>query len=96
MRNRSLYFKDFIGQADIVVRLRAFIELFAARGATPGPILLIGADGMGKATLATTVANERDVGFQELDAATIHCLPVLNPLPMTVYLLLLPYRSHLA
>ena len=56
---------------DIVARLGVFIELFDARGATPGPVLLIGADGMGKATLAMTVSNESDVGFLELDAATI-------------------------
>ena len=71
MRNSRLTYQNFIGQEDIVARLKAFTELFNASGSTPGPVLLIGEEGMGKASLAIAVANERDVGFQEVDAASL-------------------------
>ena len=71
MRNQRLFYRDIIGQGDIVARLKAFTEYFAGTGGTPGHILLTGEDGMGKASFATAVSNERDVGFQEVDAATL-------------------------
>jgi Holliday junction resolvasome RuvABC ATP-dependent DNA helicase subunit len=71
MGNRSLFYRDIIGQESAIARLRAFTDFFAETGATPGHILLVGEDGMGKASLATAVANERNVGIQEVDAATL-------------------------
>ena len=71
MGNSRLFFRDIIGQEDIVARLKAFIDYFASTGGTPGHILLVGEDGMGKASFATAVSNERDVAFQEVDAASL-------------------------
>lgn len=62
------YFPDLIGQADIVARLQAFNEFFASKGGTPGHVLLVGQEGMGKSIIAAALANERNVGFQTVDA----------------------------
>ena len=47
----SLRYAELIGQEDAVARLRAFTELFASSGTTPGHILLIGDEGMGQSPL---------------------------------------------
>jgi Holliday junction resolvasome RuvABC ATP-dependent DNA helicase subunit len=71
MGNRIRFYRDIIGQNEIVARLRAFTDLSSASGGTAGHILLIGEDGMGKASFAAAVADELDVGFQEIDAARL-------------------------
>jgi Holliday junction resolvasome RuvABC ATP-dependent DNA helicase subunit len=63
------FYRDIIGQAEIAARLKAFTDLFSASGGAPGHILLVGDDGMGKTSFAIAVADELDVGFQEVDAA---------------------------
>ena len=60
-----------IGQEDIVARLKGFGGFFASKGSSPGHILLIGEDGMGKVTIANAFANEMGVGFQAVDAREI-------------------------
>jgi Holliday junction resolvasome RuvABC ATP-dependent DNA helicase subunit len=65
------FYRDIIGQADIVARLKAFTNLLSVSGGTAGHILLTGGDGMGKASLAVAIADELDVGFQEVDAARL-------------------------
>ncbi|MGA2439071.1 MAG: restriction endonuclease [Acidobacteriaceae bacterium] len=71
MADSSLHYAEIIGQEDAVARLKAFTKLFASSGATPAHILLIGNAGMGKTTIAITVANERKVRFQQTTAASI-------------------------
>ncbi len=71
VKDSRLTYQNFIGQVDNVARLKAFTELFTTTGGTPGPILLIGEEGMGKTSLAIAVANELDVRFQEVDAASL-------------------------
>lgn len=71
MGNPRIFYRDIIGQEETVARLKAFTDLFAGTGGTPGHILLVGEDGMGKASFATAICNELDVGFQEADAATM-------------------------
>jgi Holliday junction resolvasome RuvABC ATP-dependent DNA helicase subunit len=68
--NSNLHYSELIGQGDVIARLRAFADLFVSSGTTPGHILLIGDEGMGQSTIAMTVANERRVGFLELNAAS--------------------------
>jgi hypothetical protein len=80
MGNGVYWYRDIIGQSDMVDRLRAFTELFAATGGTPGPILLAGEDGMGKERFANVFANERDVGFQKVDAASLEIVGDLTAL----------------
>jgi hypothetical protein len=65
------FYRDIIGQAEIVARLKAFTDLFSASGSTPGHVLLVGDDGMGKASFAIAVADELDVALQEADAAKL-------------------------
>jgi Holliday junction resolvasome RuvABC ATP-dependent DNA helicase subunit len=67
----GLYYTDIIGQTDNIVRLRGFGEFFASKGSTPGHILLTGEEGMGKSTIAISLANELDVGFQRINASGI-------------------------
>ena len=71
VKDSKLTYQNFIGQEDIVARLKAFTELFTATGGTPGPILLIGDEGMGKTSLGIAMANELDVRFQEVDAVSL-------------------------
>jgi Holliday junction resolvasome RuvABC ATP-dependent DNA helicase subunit len=71
MGSRIRFYRDIIGQNQIVARLKAFTDLSSASGGTAGHILLIGEDGMGKASFAVAVADELDVGFQEIDAARL-------------------------
>jgi Holliday junction resolvasome RuvABC ATP-dependent DNA helicase subunit len=65
------FYADLIGQTDIVARLAAVEEFLAPKGSALGHILLIGEEGMGKSTIAATVANELDVGFQCTKASAI-------------------------
>jgi Holliday junction resolvasome RuvABC ATP-dependent DNA helicase subunit len=69
--NPKLFYRDIIGQEDIVARLKAFTDFFASTGGTPGHILLVGEDGMGKASLAAAVCNECEVVFQTVDAESL-------------------------
>jgi Holliday junction resolvasome RuvABC ATP-dependent DNA helicase subunit len=70
--NPRLFFRDIIGQQDIVARLKTFTDLYATTGGTPGHILLTGEDGMGKGSFVTALSNVRDVGLQEVDAASLN------------------------
>jgi Holliday junction resolvasome RuvABC ATP-dependent DNA helicase subunit len=56
--DRGFHYADLIGQEDAIAKLRAFTDLFASSGTTPGHILLIGDDGMGQSTIAKSVATE--------------------------------------
>lgn len=71
MPNQRLFYRDIIGQENVVARLKAFTDFFAETGGTPRHILLTGEDGIGKASLAIAVCNERDVGLMQADAATL-------------------------
>jgi hypothetical protein len=51
--------------------LRQFGDFFAAKGGTPGSILLIGEDGMGKGTLASAFANALDAPLQTIDSSLL-------------------------
>jgi len=50
--------EKIIGQTTIVSRLRALKDFFAEKQAPPGHFLLIGADGIGKRTIALAFAEE--------------------------------------
>jgi Holliday junction resolvasome RuvABC ATP-dependent DNA helicase subunit len=70
--NPSLFYRDLIGQSDIVARLRGLGEFIASKGGVLGHILLVGEEGTGKSTIAVAIANELDVGYQQVNAATIN------------------------
>jgi Holliday junction DNA helicase RuvB len=54
---------DIVGQAQAVQRLKPLVELSRGRGEPLPHILLIGAEGMGKRTLAAVLANEMEANM---------------------------------
>ncbi|MGD0842249.1 MAG: restriction endonuclease [Candidatus Acidiferrales bacterium] len=66
-----LRFNQVIGQKGVVSRLAAICEFSRARGTAAGHLLITGADGMGKRTMAHVLAAECGVAVHDLDATTI-------------------------
>jgi holliday junction DNA helicase RuvB len=69
LRPRSL--ADFTGQAKLKENLRIAIEAARMRGEAMDHVLLYGPPGLGKTTLATLVANELGVGFEQTSAPVL-------------------------
>jgi Holliday junction resolvasome RuvABC ATP-dependent DNA helicase subunit len=69
--NPTLRYTDLIGQTQPIARLKSFIDFFKIAGTTPGHILLTGEEGMGQTAIATAVANELGVEFQQVDAGSL-------------------------
>lgn len=63
--------KDFIGQKDVVDRLKVMIESSRIRNEALDHILLSGPPGLGKTTLANIIANELNVKFYSVSAPTL-------------------------
>ena len=73
---------EFIGQAKVKENLAVAIEATRSRGEALDHVLLYGPPGLGKTTLATIIANELGVPFQQTSGPTLQIKlghPALRP-----------------
>ncbi len=62
---------EFIGQTKVKEQLAIAIEAARSRGEALDHVLLSGPPGLGKTTLATIIANELEVGYQQTSAPAL-------------------------
>src|SRR6202047_4725232 len=69
LKLRPTRLAEFIGQEKAKEQLAIALEAAKSRGEALDHVLLFGPPGLGKTTLATIIANELDVGFQQTSGA---------------------------
>src|SRR5579863_2765522 len=68
---RGQGFARIIGQNETIQRIRAFVDLHRSRGKPIGHILLVGALGSGKRTIAQALAHQYDLDLRETTAGAV-------------------------
>ncbi len=71
LKLRPQRLNEFIGQAKVKENLAVAIEAARSRGEALDHVLLYGPPGLGKTTLATIIANELAVSFQQTSGPTL-------------------------
>lgn len=74
---RPTSFDDYIGQAELVTKLRVYVQAAAQRGDALDHVLLHGPPGLGKTTLAQILANELGVALHVTSGPAIEHKGVL-------------------
>jgi len=68
---RPIYFKDFVGQKDIIANLKIYIEAAKQRKESLDHVLLFGPPGLGKTTLAHIISKELNVNIKTTSGPVI-------------------------
>ncbi len=71
LKLRPRLLKEFVGQSKVKENLTVAIEAAKSRGEALDHILLYGPPGLGKTTLASIIANELGVGYQQTSGPTL-------------------------
>lgn len=71
LKLRPRLLREFIGQTKAKEQLQIALEAAKSRGEALDHVLLFGPPGLGKTTLATIIANEMEVGYQQTSAPAL-------------------------
>lgn len=82
--NRPSSFKDIIGQTGVVERLKIITEGCKKTSSVMPHVLIDGPPGLGKTTVAGSIANELDVNLYVVNAANIRSVKNLLPYIMGI------------